>query len=802
MTGTTVMRAANFLGTLGVNTHLPYTDGGYANLSNVESDLAYLGISKVRDTLSNGYAGSAPLSTYVSLAQRGITFDVLLFVGGNQTTASVATSLVLAQALDKAVPGSVSAVEGANEVNNFTLTYNGVGGINGAVALQKAIYATVKADALLPGVSVYYFTGYNAGSIGVGPNPATTPGLADADTQHPYPNNGQAPLAWVNRTQALGNETPATGPAVYTETGYSTNGGTSGAVNQDVQAKYTLDLLMDDAKDGISTTYLYQLMDAYAQGSPQGDDGFGLFGTSNQPKEAATAIHDLTTILADSGSKAATFTLAPLTYTLTHLPATGSSLELQKSSGATDIVVWNEPQIWNEAAGKEVTAATVQTTVTLGATYATVKVFDPLVSASAIETLHNVSSLTLALTDHPLIVEVEPQASTVSGGTGTSTTGTTKSGTTTSGTSTTATITSASTSAASGSSGADTVAAAGSVPVVTAASVTAVTTTSAQGASVPAFTFPGATVAAGALAQSQYAVLFQARTVSFAGSGAIPAPVSAQAGLVLTGGSTATLPAGYAAVLDDATGDRLSATGGISAFLQNNTYFSAGTGNSTVYAAGSDTISAGSGALTVLGGAGRLAVTGGSGALSVIGGSGSVSVTGGSGSAVLIGSTGAGSTVLQGGSGNNTLTGGSGSGASTLIGGNNVTEFAAGSGPTMMVAGTGTSIMNGTTGTGAETVFTAGGQALIALNAAADTLVGGSGASTVVGGGGATIFAFLNGHAGGSEEILGFSAHDNLAFGGFAGWAITSETVVGGSDVMRLTDGTEITFLGLAHTLF
>ena len=207
--------------------------------------------------------------------------------------------------MNAAVPGSITAVEGANEINNFPLTFNGVSGLQGAIDLQEALYADVHSDHNSAGVPVDYLTGYDAGSIGPGPNPYTTAGLADYDTQHPYPTYGQAPAWFLNPSNSLPNEGPVYGPAVYTETGYSTYGGSSGglvAVNQDVQAKYTLDLLMDAAKDGISKTYLYQLMDAYQPGSPQGDDGFGLFDPNNAPKEAATAIHNLTTILADNGA--------------------------------------------------------------------------------------------------------------------------------------------------------------------------------------------------------------------------------------------------------------------------------------------------------------------------------------------------------------------------------------------------------------------------------------------------------------------------------------------------------------------
>ena len=400
--------ASGFLDTIGVNTHIAYTDGGYANVANVEADLAYLGITNVRDGISNGAAGSAPLSSYIALAKDGIKFTFLIGAGGAVTTASLQAQLALIDQVNKAVPGSVVAVEGTNEINNAPVTFNGVGGLQGAVAMQQALYSAVHADTNLPGVAVDYFTGYGAGSYAQGPDPATTAGLADYDTQHPYPNGGQAPEKWVTPTQALGNESATTGfgPAVYTETGYSSNGGTGGAVNPDVQAKYTLDLLFDDAANGISQTDLYQLMDAYAPGSRQGDDGYGLFDPTNTAKPVATAIHNLEAILADTGTKAASFTPTALAYSVTNLPSTGNSIAIEKSNGSYDIAVWNEPQIWNEATGTEIVAATSKVTVQLGHTYGTVEVFDPMLSASPVSTLNNVSSVQIGLTDHPLIIEV------------------------------------------------------------------------------------------------------------------------------------------------------------------------------------------------------------------------------------------------------------------------------------------------------------------------------------------------------------------------------------------------------------
>jgi hypothetical protein len=199
------MTAATFLDTIGVDAHTSTGQGNYWNIPEVVADLKYLGVSNVRD----GDNGS--LANLITMAQAGIKFDFLMAGGGAITTAHIQGEFTVINEVSQAVPGSVAAVEGANEINNFPITYNGVGGMQGAIDLQKAIYSMAHSDASLPNISVYYFTGYNGG-----PNPATTPGLADYDNQHPYPQGGQPPLQWVNRTTALTNETTATGPAVYT----------------------------------------------------------------------------------------------------------------------------------------------------------------------------------------------------------------------------------------------------------------------------------------------------------------------------------------------------------------------------------------------------------------------------------------------------------------------------------------------------------------------------------------------------------------------------------------------------------
>lgn len=327
--------------------------------------------------------------------------------------------------------------------------------------------------------------------------------------------------------------------------------------------------------------------------------------------------------------------------------------------------------------------------------------------------------------------------------------------------------------------------------------------TTVTGGQTLSWNFTGSTYSA--VSNAQFEELYSATATTGEGTDVAAASSSSNI-LYIPSGSYTAVPDGYVAVYDASTNDTIM--GGESDpiyFLNNNTTLELPTSDSIVYANGDDLVMTGSGSNTVYAGSGAVSVEGGSGDLSFVGGTGSVSVYGGSGSQTLMGSTGTGTTYLQAASGNSTLYGGTGTAASTLIGGTNTTEFAEGSGTTVMVAGTGNSTIDGLTGTGNEAVYTSPisktGTALIALNNAADTVIGGSGSATVIGGSGGDVYGFVNGYAGGSIVIEGFNASDNIAFGNYSGNPIASETVANGSDVMTLTDGTTITFVGIDHKL-
>ena len=231
-----------------------------------------------------------------------------------------------------------------------------------------------------------------------------------------------------------------------------------------------------------------------------------------------------------------------------------------------------------------------------------------------------------------------------------------------------------------------------------------------------------------------------------------------------------------------------------------------GAGMALVSAAAGSTVVGGAGANTVgVRGEGIL-MFGGSGHTTFIGGTGSSTVAGGSGSATLFGGQGGG--VLAGGAaGSNIIV--AGQQATTLIGGGgNDVLFATGSGGDLLVAGSGNTTLQGGASSGNDTFFAGAGNTLIGLGAGQGTVFAGSGASTVVGGSGSTTYAVLNGHAGGTEQIIGFKLGvDKLALGGFADGeivrALSSVTTDAGSattaasTTMTLSDNTRITFMDM-----
>jgi len=409
-----------FLQTIGVVTHMAYTDGEYANVPQVIASLNYLGITAVRDGISNSYDpitgqynGSAPLSTYTQLANAGVKFNFLSIVGGPITTAILNSQLGLMAQVETTTPHSVVAIEGPNEINNWPVTWNGAPDatcaeeLADALALQKSLNTSVHGNPALHGVATVMLTGANAYltadscSLPDHPNIGVVKGYAGFDNQHPYPPNGSAPGFYLNPAYTVpGN----TAPLVFTETGYSSIGGAYAGVNQYVQNMYGLDLFFDAAFYGVTRTYWYDLLDAYAPGSPQGDDFYGLFDYLANPKPLAISLHNLHAIMTDHGRGA----LATPAFTTAGLPATGTTLALGRRDGTSgDFVLWAEPPLWNPGSGTPIAPTTASVTISLGKSFSRVWVYDPTQGINPVQTAATASQITVTLADHPLIIRAK-----------------------------------------------------------------------------------------------------------------------------------------------------------------------------------------------------------------------------------------------------------------------------------------------------------------------------------------------------------------------------------------------------------
>ena len=324
-----------FLDSLGVNTHLSYTDGDYRRDGDVVRELQYLGIHNVRDNVPN--AGNQPAGQYVAAlnyaASQGVRFDLVA-----NCNIALSDQMQAIDALVAAHPGAVTAVEGTNEVNNYPCNQG-----PDAANFQSALFSAVHTDKALAGASVYDFTG--------GAKTSTLSGRADYANNHPYPNISRGTTVYARMVSDYADYYAAQFPRVITEDGYQSLPDHGDGVDPAVQAVGTLQQYFSAAALGIQHTYLYELMDAYAPGTPPYST-WGLFSTvTGEAKPAAVMLHNLTGTLAQLPRSGAS--TAQVKASIAGLPADGHAVALTDGWGGVSVWLWRDITPWNVAAQSE-----------------------------------------------------------------------------------------------------------------------------------------------------------------------------------------------------------------------------------------------------------------------------------------------------------------------------------------------------------------------------------------------------------------------------------------------------------------
>jgi hypothetical protein len=408
----TTYRSDSFVQSIGVNQHLNCGGTVYANEPLELQELQYLGVSHVRDSFPQTWR----MSEYDALAKAGIKSDFLLGATPGDISTNLSSELAAIDQLAQATPGSVDFVEAPNELNGQIVYLNGAASSDPSVgaAIMRTDSQAFRSDQLLlsQGVKLLNVSitngpaGWSDYVTGLG----NLSQYVDYANWHVYFDNGSQPLSHVTSMYQDALRSAPGKPVVFTETGYFTAYGNGSGVDEATQAKNTLNLLADAFKAGVQRSYLYELMEGTANPSNTDVEAtFGLFRADGTAKPVATAIRNLTSILSDTAGNAATFAVGTLNYSITNLPNTGNSILMQKANGAFQLMVWNEAPDWNSSSKTEIQVAPTNSTVQLGGTYQKVEIFDPMKGSSAIQTLTNVSSVTLGLTDHPMIIQVDPQ---------------------------------------------------------------------------------------------------------------------------------------------------------------------------------------------------------------------------------------------------------------------------------------------------------------------------------------------------------------------------------------------------------
>jgi hypothetical protein len=366
--------------------------------------------------------GPTTIQTYLDLhAKTGVRFSWGLVSGGTNLSKLLTTAKLLAAA------DALLAFEGNNEPNNWGVTYQGEKGGGRAPSwlaiakLQRDLYAAVKSDPLLKKYPVWSISENGAERDNVGLQFLTIPPdagtllaagtkFADLANVHNYIYHPNSAGLMDNKTWNAADPTAAckvdglygnygrtwakhfTGyseaeliklPKVTTETGCQIGG----AITEEIHARNLLSMYLDEFKRGWSYCSVYILRDRTDEA---GNQRFGFYAPDYKPRKAATYLHNLTTILADSGALSNT---GKLDYRIADQPSTVHDLLLQHSDGTFQLVIWGE-----RVKGED------RVTINFGRAIKSLKVYDPTVSIEPVQTLAKLKSLPLTFSDHPLIL--------------------------------------------------------------------------------------------------------------------------------------------------------------------------------------------------------------------------------------------------------------------------------------------------------------------------------------------------------------------------------------------------------------
>jgi hypothetical protein len=416
--GQAARSAESFIDSIGVNTHLNYTDTVYADFREiVQPSLAYLRVRHIRDALADDGLG---LQLFRSLLQKGI------FVTGYVPYEVTSMSSLMTNI--KSQRDVLSAVEGPNEPDEFSqFTYKRQKFPEGTRAFMKDFYQALNDDPALQSLPVLQTSLAFPAQDGESPSRAAKLGdlslYADYGNSHNYFEFGAPPGDRIATHHLPANRPITPGkPMVSSEGGYQMgNGdgykggwedGLSAPFDEGVHGRYILRYLLEQYRLGYKRSFVYELIDSdIAQ--------WGLFRSDGTPRPAADGVRAMIDLLQEGKWNATAkqwstpvFKPGRLRYSLSKLPRSVHHVLLQKSTGVFSLIVWNDVSNWDKARGLPIASAPLSATLRINQRTQSIRTFLPLTHGTAARASVDSNVMKLQITDQPLIVEITPQSPT------------------------------------------------------------------------------------------------------------------------------------------------------------------------------------------------------------------------------------------------------------------------------------------------------------------------------------------------------------------------------------------------------
>lgn len=398
-------RASDFTNSVGVVTHLSYTDTPYySEFPQVLKSLETLGVHHIRDGFYPWASNSPIVGFHKELAAAGIKCDYV--VPYNPATTATAIETLASQT------GDMETLEAPNECDvsgecggtgalgvldmvSFLPVVDkaakglGIPSLGPSFVLQSSFPLVGDLDSLMSVNNLHvYFGGRNPGSAGWG--------ALDAQGDS-YGSFGW----WLDQAAIDGPGKPVE----ITETGYIASESTTPyTLPDDVEGSYTPRTLLLAFKHGIARTLLYELLDE--KSSP----GYGLLHSDFSAKPAFTAVKNLLATLNDEGASG-TFSAGSLPFDIEGGGTTLQHLLLEKHDGSYWLVLWLEQSSWDPVHMTPVAVTSRNIGLQLGSAYATTTdyQFDSNGDVTPFHQPMSGDTANLTVTDQVSIVKIVPR---------------------------------------------------------------------------------------------------------------------------------------------------------------------------------------------------------------------------------------------------------------------------------------------------------------------------------------------------------------------------------------------------------